>query len=156
MTRRFSSGVPKLIRICSESPYPVIDLMPSQKGVIDRGGTMRLGAFECMVRPGTRAAEAYGTAGVWERHRHRYEFNSAFKERFEAGGMKVGGESPDGLLAEILEIPSHPWFVGCQFHPEFKSRPMNAHPLFRSFVAAAVRSKMERPEGAKPRAGKSS
>jgi len=138
-----------------QTPHPVIDLLPSQRGVVDRGGTMRLGAFECVLRPGSRAKDAYQEARVWERHRHRFEFNADYTERFEAGGMKVGGSSPEGRLPEILEIPSHPWFLGCQFHPEFKSRPTKAHPLFRAFVAAAVRSKAERSQASKSKAEKS-
>jgi CTP synthase len=122
----------------AECPHPVIDLMASQRDVVDRGGTMRLGAFECVLKPGTRAAAAFGEPRVFERHRHRYEFNPAYREAFEKAGMIVSGASPDGQLAEIMEIPSHPWFVGCQFHPEFKSRPMRAHPLFREFVRSAV------------------
>ena len=103
----------------------------------DKGGTMRLGSYPCKVMPESRAFEAYKTDMVEERHRHRYEFNNEFKEALAEKGMIFSGTSPDGSLVEIVELPEHPWFLGCQFHPEFKSRPMNAHPLFREFVGAA-------------------
>lgn len=103
----------------------------------DKGGTMRLGAYPCKIIPGTRACEAYGKELVEERHRHRYEFNNAFKDLLEEKGMVFSGTAPDGSLMEIVELPDHPWFLGCQFHPEFKSRPMAAHPLFREFIKAA-------------------
>ena len=103
----------------------------------DKGGTMRLGAYPCKIIPGTRAFEAYGKELVEERHRHRNEFNNAFKDLLEEKGMVFSGTAPDGSLMEIVELPDHPWFLGCQFHPEFKSRPMAAHPLFREFIKAA-------------------
>ena len=103
----------------------------------EKGGTMRLGAYPCKIIPGTRAFEAYGKELVEERHRHRYEFNNAFKDLLEEKGMVFSGTAPDGSLMEIVELPDHPWFLGCQFHPEFKSRPMAAHPLFREFIKAA-------------------
>lgn len=103
----------------------------------DKGGTMRLGSYPCHLEPGTLASEAYGTDLIAERHRHRYEFNNAFREELARHGMIFSGNSPDGALAEIMELRDHPWFVGCQFHPEFKSRPMAAHPLFRNFIRAA-------------------
>ena len=103
----------------------------------DKGGTMRLGAYPCKIIPDTRAFEAYGKERVEERHRHRYEFNNAFKDLLEEKGMVFSGTAPDGSLMEIVELPDHPWFLGCQFHPEFKSRPMAAHPLFREFIKAA-------------------
>ncbi|WP_308598928.1 CTP synthase [uncultured Desulfovibrio sp.] len=103
----------------------------------DKGGTMRLGAYPCKIIPGTRAFEAYGKELVEERHRHRYEFNNAFKDLLDEKGMVFSGTAPDGSLMEIVELPDHPWFLGCQFHPEFKSRPMAAHPLFREFIKAA-------------------
>ena len=103
----------------------------------DKGGTMRLGAYPCKLLPGTRAHAAYQKELVEERHRHRYEFNNAFKELLEQRGMVFSGTAPDESLVEIMELPDHPWFLGCQFHPEFKSRPMNAHPLFRDFISAA-------------------
>ena len=117
--------------------HPVIDLMPEQRRVRDLGGTMRLGVYPCALVPGTRAAAAYGEPVVNERHRHRCEFNNAYRERFEAGGMCFSGLSPDGELVEIAELVDHPFMVGSQFHPEFQSRPNRAHPLFRAFVAAA-------------------
>ncbi len=130
------------------TPHPVIYLMRewfdcrTQKTEYrdpssDKGGTMRLGAYPCEVKPGTRAAEAYNATGISERHRHRYEFNKTYAASFEEGGMILSGLSPDGELVEIVELPDHPWFLGCQFHPEFKSSPMRPHPLFRGFVNAA-------------------
>jgi len=118
------------------TPYPVIDIMPDQKGV-EMGGTMRLGLWPCRLEPGTRAATAYAEPEVSERHRHRFEVNNAFRERLAEAGLIVSGASPDGHLAEIMELRDHPFFVGVQFHPEFRSRPTNPHPLFRDFIAAA-------------------
>jgi CTP synthase len=119
------------------TPYPVIDLLPEQKGITSKGGTMRLGAYPCHLVPGTRAMAAYGEPVVYERHRHRYEFNNAYRAQLEARGLKVAGTSPDGRLVEIIELEDHPWFVGTQFHPELKSRPNRPHPLFREFIRAA-------------------
>ena len=124
-----------------QSPDQIIHLMESQKGVTSKGGTMRLGAYPCKISSGSKAHGAYGNTEISERHRHRFEFNNGYRERFEAGGVAFSGLSPDGELVEIMEIKGHPWFVACQFHPELKSRPMNAHPLFREFVAAAVGNK---------------
>jgi len=121
-----------------ETPHPVIDLMAEQKQVTAKGGTMRLGAWPCRIRPDSRAAAAYGATDIRERHRHRYEFNSRYRPDFEQAGMVISGSCPDGDLAEIVEVPAHPWFVACQFHPEFKSRPLVAHPLFREFIAATM------------------
>jgi len=121
--------------------YPVIDLMEAQKKIEAKGGTMRLGAYPCELAPGTGARSAYGEDRVEERHRHRYEFNGAFRARMEEKGLVVAGTCPKGGLVEIVELAGHPWFVGCQFHPEFKSRPLKAHPLFREFVAAAMKRK---------------
>ena len=118
--------------------HPVIDLMPDQVGVTAKGGTMRLGKYPCVLADGSRAREVYGAAEVWERHRHRYECSNVFRPALEAAGLRVAGTSLDGHLVEIVEVPEHPWFVGCQFHPEFKSRPDRPHPLFRGFVASAV------------------
>ena len=118
--------------------YPVIDLMEDQD-LGNLGGTMRLGRYRCQLTSGTISERAYGTKEIWERHRHRYEFNNAFLERFTAGGMIVAGRNPDRNLVEIVEIPSHPFFVAVQFHPELKSRPNRPHPLFREFVGAALR-----------------
>jgi len=122
----------------AESPYPVIDLLSTQVDVVDKGGTMRLGAYPCDIVAGSRAHDAYEKARVHERHRHRYEFNNAFRERFEAAGAVFSGLSPDETLVEIIEIPEHPWFVACQFHPEFQSKPVEPHPLFRDFVRASL------------------
>jgi CTP synthase len=126
------------------TPYPVIDLMPDQKGV-ELGGTMRLGLWPCRLQPGTKTAAAYGVPEVSERHRHRFEVNNSFRGRLADAGFIVSGASPDGQLAEIMELEGHPFFVGVQFHPEFRSRPTNPHPLFRDFIAAA---KETLPEGA--------
>jgi CTP synthase len=123
--------------------YPVIDLMPDQKGV-EMGGTMRLGLWPCRLVPGTKTAAAYGDPEVSERHRHRFEVNNAFRQRLADAGLIVSGASPDGLLAETMELQDHPFFVGVQFHPEFRSRPTKPHPLFRDFIAAA---KATLPEG---------
>jgi CTP synthase len=104
----------------------------------DLGGTMRLGAYEAVLAPGSRVAEIYDAARIWERHRHRYEVNMRYRERLEEAGLRFSGLSPDGLLPEIVEIPDHPWFIGVQYHPELKSRPFEPHPLFASFIEAAV------------------
>jgi CTP synthase len=122
-----------------ESPHPVICLMDSQLKVTTKGGTMRLGAYPARLVEGSRAARIYGTLEISERHRHRYEFNNQYRAPFEREGMMLSGLSPDGKLVEMIEIPDHPWFVGCQFHPELKSRPTRPHPLFASFVEAAAR-----------------
>jgi CTP synthase len=119
-----------------ETPHPVIDLMPDQRGV-EMGGTMRLGRYPCQLLPGTKAALAYGESLVYERHRHRWEVNNAYREAFEAAGFVVSGQSPDGRYVEIMELHNHPWFVGVQFHPEFKSRPNRPHPLFAAFIGVA-------------------
>jgi CTP synthase len=118
--------------------YPVIDLMPDQQDIANMGGTMRLGAYPCRLVEGTCAADAYQKEEVQERHRHRFEFNNAYREMLEQGGLVVSGLSPDGRLVEIAEIADHPWMVGSQFHPEFKSRPNRPHPLFVGFVKAAI------------------
>jgi CTP synthase len=123
-------------------PYPVIDLMPEQRAVTEKGATMRLGAFPCVLTPGSRAAAAYGTAEIVERHRHRYEVNNDFREALTGHGMSVSGVSPDRRLVEMIELPAHPYFVGCQFHPEFKSRPQAPHPLFQAFIAAGLRARL--------------
>jgi len=127
-----------------DTTYPVIDLMPDQKSVENLGGTMRLGAYPCVLRPGTLAAEAYGEELVHERHRHRFEFSNAFREKLTAAGLVLSGLSPDGRLVEIVEVKDHPWFCATQFHLEFKSRPNRPHPLFRDFVAAALARKAAR------------
>ncbi len=125
-----------------EATDPVIALMEDQENV-DKGGTMRLGAYRCDLRPGTRVHELYGTDTVHERHRHRFEFNNDYREAFERGGMRVAGVNPERDLVEIVELPEHPFFVGVQFHPEFKSRPLQPHPIFRGFVAAAIQRSRE-------------
>ena len=125
------------VGIDPRTPHPVIDIMADQRDIADMGGTMRLGLYPCVLVPGTHAAAAYGEPLVQERHRHRWEFNNAYRERLEAAGLIVSGTSPDGRLVEIIELRDHPWFVGTQFHPELKSRPTRPHPLFRDFVGAA-------------------
>ena len=120
------------------SPHPVIDLMEGQRGITNLGGTMRLGAYPCHLARPSRAFDAYGAAEVSERHRHRYEVNNEYREALERHGMRIAGTSPDGHLVEMIELPDHPWFVGGQFHPEFRSRPRHPHPLFREFIRAAL------------------
>ncbi len=121
-----------------DTPHPVICLLDEQKQITDKGGTMRLGAQPCVLQPGTRAWEAYGQALIHERHRHRYEFNNAYRQQLAEHGLVISGTSPDGRLVEIVELAEHPWFVAVQFHPEFKSKPTAAHPLFRDFIGAAI------------------
>jgi len=120
---------------------PVIDLMESQKMVTAKGGTMRLGAYPCVLKPGSKSLGLYGAEKISERHRHRYEFNTKFAKELESKGLRIVGTSPSGALVEMIEIDSHPWFVACQFHPEFKSNPLAAHPLFKGFVEAAMSTK---------------
>lgn len=129
----------------AQTKYPVIDLMAEQVDVEDMGGTMRLGLYPCKVYPGTLTQKAYGEELIYERHRHRYEFNNAFREEIIKNGLVIGGTLPNGRLVEIVELPQdvHPWFLGAQFHPEFKSRPTNPHPLFRDFIAAALREQKQ-------------
>lgn len=122
-----------------ETPYPVIDLMAEQKKVKDKGGTMRLGSYPCVIKFGTKAHQAYQCELISERHRHRYEFNNELGSILAERGLKVSGVSPDGRLVEIIELQDHPWFIGCQFHPEFQSRPNRPHPLFQGFVGAALK-----------------
>ncbi len=121
-----------------DTPHPVICLLDEQRNVTNLGGTMRLGKQPTSLTPGSRSAEAYGSESVDERHRHRYEFNNQYRQQFEAHGMQFAGTSPDGKLVEIVEIPDHPWFVAVQFHPEFKSKPLQAHPLFADFLQATI------------------
>ncbi len=120
-----------------ETPYPVIDIMEEQKAITAKGGTMRLGKYPCVLSEGSLARSLYGAGEIEERHRHRFEMNRSFRPQLEAEGLSVTGLSPDGLLPEIVEIKDHPWFVGVQFHPEFKSRPNRPHPLFAGFIAAS-------------------
>jgi CTP synthase len=120
------------------TPHPVIDLLPEQRDVADKGGTMRLGSYPCVLEQGSLASRAYGQPIVLERHRHRYEFNNSYRELLATHGMRFSGLSPDARLVEIVEMPDHPFFLGTQFHPEFKSRPNRPHPLFASFIASAL------------------
>jgi CTP synthase len=122
-----------------DSPHPVIALLPEQQDVVDLGGTMRLGVYPCRLSPGTLAQRLYDEEVVYERHRHRYEFNNAYRGLFQEAGYAIGGTSPDGRLVELIELPGHPFFAACQFHPEFLSRPGKPHPLFRGLIAAAQR-----------------
>ena len=128
-----------------DTPDPVIALLEEQERVVQKGGTMRLGAYEAALRPGTISKESYGQDHIVERHLHRFEFNPTYRERFERAGMQIAGTSLDGKLVEIIELPSHPWFVGVQFHPEFTSRFLSPHPLFRSFVRACQSLKPSSP-----------
>lgn len=121
-----------------KTPYPVISLLAEQQGIVDKGGTMRLGRYQCRLVPGSLAAQAYETATTWERHRHRYEVNNAYRATLEAHGLRVTGVNPEQDLVEIIEVPSHPWFVGTQFHGEYRSRPNRPHPLYRAFIRAAL------------------
>jgi CTP synthase len=127
----------------SATPYPVIDLMSEQRNISRLGGSMRLGAYPCHIQEDTFALSAYGTREISERHRHRYEFNGLFRDVMSEKGLIVSGTSPDGGLVEMIEMGDHPWFVGCQFHPELKSRPSRAHPLFREFIHAAKAHKIK-------------
>jgi CTP synthase len=121
------------------TPHPVIDLMPEQRGITNLGGTMRLGAYPCRLVIPSLAYQAYGTDEISERHRHRYEVNNEYRDVLVRHGMRLSGFSPDHRLVEMIELPDHPWFVGGQFHPEFKSRPNRPHPLFREFIRASRR-----------------
>jgi len=127
----------------AETPFPVIDLLPEQKDVEDKGGTMRLGASPTKVVPDTKAFAAYQEEVVYERHRHRYEVNNVYRGRLVDAGLIVSGVTPDERLVEIVELADHPWFVASQFHPEFKSRPTRPQPLFRDFVGAAIAYRIE-------------
>lgn len=152
----FSRNVAKLRNANSsefdaDTAHPVIDLLPGQKTITDKGGTMRLGAYPCRLTDGTKARTAYGKRDVSERHRHRYEFNNDYRERLQSKGMMLSGLSEDGDLVEIVELPDHPWFVACQFHPEFQSTPLKAHPLFREFVAAALKKRGAAKSRVKPK-----
>jgi CTP synthase len=125
------------------TPHPIIDLLPEQKEIEEKGGTMRLGLYPCKLEPGSLAHQAYGAGLVYERHRHRYEFNNEYRKPLEKVGYRFSGTSPDGRLVEIVEYTNHPWFVASQFHPEFISRPNRPQPLFREFVKAALHAKMK-------------
>jgi CTP synthase len=127
--------------IAEDSTYPVISMMEEQKTLSNMGGTMRLGAYKCQLKPGSKAALAYNSDRITERHRHRYEFNNTYIKEFEAAGMIATGKNPETALVEVVEIENHPWFVGAQFHPEYKSTVANPHPLFVAFVQAAITHK---------------
>ena len=129
-----------------DTPHPVISLLDSQRKVTDMGGTMRLGAYPCVLQEGSRVLSVYGEPEISERHRHRFEVNNDYREQLEAAGLVLCGVSPDGTLVEMVELPDHAHFVGCQFHPEFKSRPMDPHPLFRKFIGASLEHKRGREE----------
>ena len=120
------------------SDNKVIDFMPGQSDDVDKGGTLRLGSYPCHILPGTIMEKCYGTTDIAERHRHRYEFNNDYKERLSEAGLIISGISPDGKLVETVELPDHPFFLGVQYHPEFKSRPNKPHPLFKEFVKNAL------------------
>lgn len=126
------------------TPYNVIDLMEEQKSVTNMGGTMRLGAYACHLKPGTKVAEAYGKLDIEERHRHRFEFNDDYRKQFEAAGMECVGENPDTHLVEVVEMPSKKWYIGTQYHPEYSSTVLNPHPLFMNFIEAAITNKEEK------------
>uniref|UniRef100_UPI003014F134 glutamine amidotransferase-related protein n=1 Tax=Bacteroides acidifaciens TaxID=85831 RepID=UPI003014F134 len=121
-----------------KTPHNVIDIMEEQKAITNLGGTMRLGAYECVLQKGSKAYQAYGQEHIQERHRHRYEFNNDYKDQYEAAGMKCVGVNPESDLVEIVEIQALKWFVGTQFHPEYSSTVLNPHPLFVAFVKAAI------------------
>ena len=123
------------------TPYPIINLLPDQEDVVEMGGTLRLGSYPCTLAEGSVAHKEYGEINITERHRHRYEFNNYYRERLTDKGLVLSGVSPDGRLVEIVELPEHPWFVAGQFHPEFKSRPEKAHPLFAGFIKASLENK---------------
>ena len=123
------------------TPYPIINLLPDQENVVEMGGTLRLGSYPCTLTEGSQAHKEYGEINITERHRHRYEFNNFYRERLTDKGLVLSGVSPDGRLVEIVELPEHPWFVAGQFHPEFKSRPEKAHPLFAGFIKASLENK---------------
>jgi CTP synthase len=127
-----------------DTPHPVICLLDEQRNIVHKGGTMRLGAQDAALDPASRSRECYGSTSINERHRHRYEFNNVYRQQFLANGMLVAGTSPDRGLVEIIELPDHPWFVAVQFHPEFKSKPTQAHPLFAGFVEAAIERRRNR------------
>jgi CTP synthase len=126
------------------TPHRVIFKLRELKGVDELGGTMRLGAWPCVLADGSFAQRAYGVREISERHRHRYEFNREYEDTLKAGGLKITGETPDQTYVEICEIAGHPWYLGCQFHPEFKSKPMEPHPLFQAFIGAAYEQRRKR------------
>lgn len=139
----FHNGRANSTEFDADTSYPVIDLLPEQRGITEKGGTMRLGTYPCCLVPGTKAAQAYNGEIVHERHRHRFEFNNRFRQTLEEAGLVLSGLSPDGKLVEIVEVKNHPWMVGCQFHPEFKSRPDSPHPLFVDLIRVAKETLVE-------------
>jgi CTP synthase (UTP-ammonia lyase) len=128
-----------VLRVDENTPEPVIDLMEEQKKITEKGGTMRLGAYTCVLKPNSLASSIYGTDTISERHRHRWEFNNKYLERFEQAGMVASGKNPDSGLVEIIELPTHPFFIGVQYHPELKSTVENPQPIFVNFVKAAMK-----------------
>ena len=128
----------------ASTPHPVIDIMEAQKKITEKGGTMRLGAWKCDLAKDTKIASIYNTSSIMERHRHRYEFNNDFKSQLESAGMIASGFNPETGLVEIIEIPAHPWFIGVQYHPEYKSTVANPHPLFLAFIKAALKYKTKK------------
>ncbi|MBK6687461.1 MAG: CTP synthase [Deltaproteobacteria bacterium] len=143
-----SLGGANSVEFVKDTPHPVIHLMESQRHVTDMGATMRLGAYPCTITEGTLAHRCYRRAEISERHRHRFELNNEYRERLEQAGLRFSGTSPDKSLVEITELPDHPWFLGCQFHPEFKSKPFQPHPLFAGFIGAALEFGRKRKEKA--------
>ncbi|MBI5902970.1 MAG: CTP synthase [Deltaproteobacteria bacterium] len=137
-----------------DTTAPVVDIMETQRGINAKGGTMRLGAYPCVIRKGSRAHASYGSTDISERHRHRYEVNNVYRQTLEKAGVEFSGLSPDESLVEIMEFRHHPWFVACQFHPEFKSRPLSPHPLFRGFVKAVMAHKAQALKGRAGKGGK--
>lgn len=127
-----------------DAKFPVIDLMPDQVDISDKGGTMRLGLYPCKLIDDTKAFSVYGEHLIYERHRHRWEFNNKYRTQLVDAGLILSGTSPDDRLVEIVELKNHPWFVGCQFHPEFKSRPTKAHPLFKGLIETALNLKLKK------------
>ena len=124
--------------VCPDTPHPLIHILPEQKEIVEKGATMRLGSYRCQLVAGSLAEKLYGASVVYERHRHRYELNNDYREQLAKLGLLCSGLSPDYRLVEIIEIPAHPYFIATQFHPEFRSRPNRAHPLFEGLIAAAV------------------
>ncbi len=127
--------------IAPESPYRVVDIMEEQKSISDLGGSMRLGGYDCVLRKGSKIAQAYGEEFIRERHRHRFEFNSQYRDDYEKAGMQCVGENPETGLVEVVELPNHPWYIGVQYHPEYRSTVLSPNPLFLAFVKAIVENK---------------
>ena len=134
------------VEVDPDTPYPVIDLMLQQRDLETKGGSMRLGSYPCVLKENTLALRVYGKKNINERHRHRYEFNTKYRRKIEEAGLVLSGTSPDGNLVEMVELPNHRWFLASQFHPEFKSRPLECHPMFKSYVRAALAFKKDRGE----------